>query len=314
MEREDQASIIVSGVSKRFGKTTALDDVSFSVSPGEVTGFVGPNGAGKSTTLRVILGLDAPDSGTALVSGQRYRDLRNPLRHVGALLDASALEPGRSGRNHLLWLAHSQGLGAKRVDAVIEQVGLQTAARRKARGYSLGMRQRLGIAAALLGDPPILILDEPFNGMDPDGIIWMRRLLRSLAAEGRAILVSSHLMRELEDVADHVVVLGRGRVLADASVAELIAGEAASQVTIRTSASTVAARFLQEAGADVVELNRDTLRVSGLDAERIVTLLGQHAVPFSEVSTQRATLEDVYLRLTGGAVEYRAGAEEVAVR
>ena len=314
MQQEREASITVQSVSKRFGSTVALDDISFSVSPGEVTGFVGPNGAGKSTTLRVILGLDAPDAGTALIGARRYRDLRTPLRHVGALLDASALEPGRSGRNHLLWLAHSQGLDAKRVDAVIEQVGLQTAARRRARGYSLGMRQRLGIAAALLGDPPTLILDEPFNGMDPDGIIWIRRLLRSLAAEGRAVLVSSHLMRELEDVADHIVVLGRGNVLANASVVDLISGEAANQVTIRTSASAVASQFLQEAGGSVVELNRDTLRVSGLDAERIVTLLGKHAVHVSEVSTHRATLEDVYLRLTAGAIEYRASAEEVAAR
>ncbi|HEX3723209.1 MAG TPA: ATP-binding cassette domain-containing protein, partial [Nitrolancea sp.] len=200
MNQIGDATITVNDLRKRFGKTVALDGMTFTVHPGEVTGFVGPNGAGKSTTMRVILGLDAPDEGKALIGGQRYQSLRHPLRHVGALLDASALEPGRSGRNHLLWLAHSQGMDAQRVDAVIEQVGLQSAARRKARGYSLGMRQRLGIAAALLGDPPILIMDEPFNGMDPDGIIWMRRLLGSLAAEGRAVLVSSHLMSELEDV------------------------------------------------------------------------------------------------------------------
>ena len=185
-----------------------------------VTGFVGPNGAGKSTTMRVILGLVPADEGTALIDGTPYRDLDRPLTHVGSLLDASALHPGRTARNHLLWLAHSQGLPARRVDEVIDQVGLTSAARRRAGGFSLGMRQRLGIAAALLGDPPVLMLDEPFNGMDPDGIIWMRAFLRSLAAQGRAVLVSSHLMGELQDTADHLVVAGRGRAVADAPVAE----------------------------------------------------------------------------------------------
>ena len=213
-----EATIEVAGLRKRFGPTVALDGMS-SPSAGPGHGFVGPNGAGKSTTMRVILGLDAADEGTALVSGQPYASLRHPLSHVGALLDAAALQPSRSGRNHLLWLAHSQGLGARRVDEVIEQAGLQSAARRKAGGYSLGMRQRLGIAAALLGDPPVLMLDEPFNGMDPEGIVWMRGFLRSLAAQGRAVLVSSHLMSELQDTADHLVVVGRGKVIADTSVA-----------------------------------------------------------------------------------------------
>jgi ABC-2 type transport system ATP-binding protein len=314
VEQENEARITVNGLCKRFGSTVALEGMTFNVNPSEVTGFVGPNGAGKSTTMRVILGLDAPDAGSALIGGRRYQDLRNPLRHVGALLDASALEPGRSGRNHLLWMAHSQGMNGKRVDEVIEQVGLQPAARRKARGYSLGMRQRLGIAAALLGDPPILMLDEPFNGMDPDGIIWVRRLLRSLASEGRAILVSSHLMGELEDIADHVVVIGRGKALADSSVSELIGGASQGHITLRTTQPAAASRILQNAGAVVVDVNRDTLHVSGLETERIVALLGQHTVPFSEVSAHRATLEEVYLRLTGGAVEYRAGAEEVMAR
>ena len=214
-----EATIEVTGLRKRFGPTLALDGMTFTVQPGQVTGFVGPNGAGKSTTMRVILGLDAADDGSALVGGQPYASLRHPLSHVGALLDAAALQPSRSARNHLLWLAHSQGLTARRVDAVIEQAGLQTVARRKAGGYSLGMRQRLGIAAALLGDPPVLMLDEPFNGMDPEGIVWMRGFLRSLAGQGRAVLVSSHLMSELQDTADHLVVVGRGRVIADTSVA-----------------------------------------------------------------------------------------------
>ena len=216
-------SIEVRGVRKRFGATTALDGMTFAVRPGQVTGFVGPNGAGKSTTMRVVLGLDAPDAGVALVHGRPYRALRNPLRTLGSLLDASALQPARTARNHLLWLAHSQGLGARRVDEVIGQVGLEAVAGRRAGGYSLGMRQRLGIAAALLGDPPALMLDEPFNGLDPDGIIWMRRLLRTLAGQGRAVLVSSHLMNELQGSADHVVVAARGRVVADASVADLLA-------------------------------------------------------------------------------------------
>src|SRR5215510_10900035 len=198
-----EATIELTGLRKRFGPAVALDGISFTVATGQVTGFVGPNGAGKSTTMRVILGLDAPDAGHALIGGRPYRSLRRPLTRVGALLDAAALQPSRTARNHLLWLAHSQGLGRRRVDEMVEQVGLKSAIRRPAGGFSLGMRQRLGIAAALLGDPPILMLDEPFNGMDPEGIVWMRGFLRALAAEGRAVLVSSHLMSELQDTADH---------------------------------------------------------------------------------------------------------------
>jgi ABC-2 type transport system ATP-binding protein len=220
------ATIVVAGMRKRYGATLALDGMSFTVRPGLVTGFVGPNGAGKSTTMRAILGLASVEAGTALVGGKPYRSLRHPLTHLGSLLDAAAPHPGRSARNHLLWLAHSQGLPARRVDEVIEQVGLTPAARRKAGGYSLGMRQRLGIAAALLGDPPIVMLDEPFNGMDPDGIIWMRGFLRSLAADGRAVLVSSHLMSEVQHIADNLVVAGRGRTIADAGVAELLGDRA----------------------------------------------------------------------------------------
>ena len=224
------ATIEVTGLRKRFGPTVALDGMTFTVQPGQVTGFVGPNGAGKSTTMRVILGLDAADAGTALVGGRPYRTLRRPLGQVGSLLDAAALQPSRSARNHLLWLAHSQGLDARRVDAVIEQAGLQSAARRKAGGYSLGMRQRLGIAAAMLGDPPVLMMDEPFNGMDPEGIIWMRGFLRSLAGQGRALLVSSHLMSELQDMADHLVIVGRGKVIADTSTRELLAAVSGDRV------------------------------------------------------------------------------------
>src|SRR5215469_11393283 len=231
-----EATIEVTGLCKRFGQTLAVDQLSFTVAPGQVTGFVGPNGAGKSTTMRVILGLDAADSGSALIGGRPYGSLRDPLHHVGALLDAGALQPGRRARNHLLWLAHSQGLGARRVDEVIEQAGLGDVAKRRAGGYSLGMRQRLGIAAAMLGDPPVLMMDEPFNGMDPEGIVWMRGFLRGLAAEGRAILVSSHLMSELQDTADHLVVVGRGKVIADTTVASLLAAASGDRVTLRTQA------------------------------------------------------------------------------
>src|SRR5450755_2857999 len=303
-----EATIEVTGLRKRFGTAVALDGLSFTVTPGQVTGFVGPNGAGKSTTMRVILGLDAADEGSALVGGQPYRSLRHPLSHVGALLDAAALQPSRSARNHLLWLAHSQGLAARRVDQVIEQAGLTSAARRKAGGYSLGMRQRLGIAAALLGDPPIIMLDEPFNGMDPEGIIWMRGFLRSLAAQGRAVLVSSHLMSELQDTADHLVVAGRGKAIADTSVADLIAAASGNRVALRTTARPDAMTVLAHAGAAVAATGRDTITVSGLPPDRIVTLLSESAVPFSEVSAHRVTLEDAYMELTRDAVEFRAAA------
>jgi ABC-2 type transport system ATP-binding protein len=298
--------IAVAGLRKRYGATRALDGMSFTVHPGLVTGFVGPNGAGKSTTLRVILGLDTADAGTALIGGKPYRSLRNPLNHVGSLLDASALHPSRSGRNHLLWLTHSQGLSARRADEVIELAGLTPAARRKAGGYSLGMRQRLGIAAALLGDPPVMMLDEPFNGMDPEGIVWMRGFLRSLAAEGRAVLVSSHLMSELQGTADHLVVAGRGRAIADTSVAGLIAAASGNRVAVRTAARPDAMTVLTRAGAAVAAAGPDTITVSGLPPDRIVTLLGNGAVPFSEVSAHRVSLEEAYLDLTRDAAEFRA--------
>ena len=307
-----EATIEVVGLRKRFGPTLALDGMSFTVGPGQVTGFVGPNGSGKSTTMRVILGLDAADQGSALIGGQPYVSLRHPLSHVGSLLDAGALQPSRSARNHLLWLAHSQGLGVKRVDEVIEQAGLSSAVRRKAGGFSLGMRQRLGIAAALLGDPPVLMMDEPFNGMDPEGIVWMRGFLRSLAAQGRAVLVSSHLMSELQDTADHLVVVGRGKVIADTSVAELIATAFDGRVTVRTTARSEAMTVLAHAGAVVAAADRDTLIISGLAAEKIVALLGESGVPFSEVSAHRATLEEAYMELTRDAVEFRAAASEDA--
>ncbi len=302
-----EATITVTGLHKRFGSTVALSGMSFTVRPGHVTGFVGPNGAGKSTTMRVILGLDAADEGSALVGGQPYRRLRHPLRHVGALLDAGALHPARTGRNHLLWLAHSQGLTRKRVDEVLTLTGLGGVGRRRAGGYSLGMRQRLGIAAALLGDPPVLMLDEPFNGLDPEGVVWIRGFLRGLAGEGRAVLVSSHLMSELEDTADHLVVVGRGRVIADTSVAALIAEASGDRVSLRTAARTEAMSALARAGATVAATDRDTLTVTGLPAGEVVALLTTAGVPFSEVSAHRARLEEAYMELTRDAVEFHAG-------
>jgi len=300
-----QAAIEVNGLRKRFGPTLALDGMSFTVEPGHVTGFVGPNGAGKSTTMRVILGLDAADEGRALVGGKPYASLRQPMRVLGSLLDAGALQPSRSARNHLLWLAHSQGLAARRVDEVIEQAGLAGVARRRAGGYSLGMRQRLGIAGAMLGDPAAIMLDEPFNGMDPEGIVWMRGFLRSLAAGGRAVLVSSHLMSELQDTADHLVVVGRGQVIADTTMASLLATASGDRVTLRTSTRPEATAVLEYAGATVVASGQDVLTISGLAPERVVALLGEKAVPFSEVSAHRATLEQAYMELTRQAVEFR---------
>ena len=308
------AAIDVTGLRKRFGPVLALDGMSFAVKPGQVTGFIGPNGAGKSTTMRVILGLDAADQGTALVGGRRYTSLPRPLTWLGSLLDASALQPSRSARDHLLWLAHSQGLSASRVDTVIEQVGLAAAARRKAGGYSLGMRQRLGIAAAMLGDPPALMFDEPFNGMDPEGIIWMRSLLRDLATQGRAVLVSSHLMGELEGSAHHLVIVGRGKVIADTSTAELLASTAGGRVEVRTAAAARAEAVLAGAGATVSPAGTQMLTVSGLPAEQVVAALTGGGVPFAEVTSHRSSLEQAYLELTEGAAEYRAAAAKEAAR
>jgi ABC-2 type transport system ATP-binding protein len=300
-------TIEVAGLRKRFGRTLALDGMTFTVSPGQITGFIGPNGAGKSTTMRVILGLDKTDEGAALVNGRPYASLRDPLTQVGALLDAAALQPSRTGRNHLLWLAHSQGLSARRVDEVIALAGLQTAARRKAGGYSLGMRQRLGIAAALLGDPSALMFDEPFNGMDPEGIVWIRGLLAALAAEGRAVLISSHLMSELQDSVDRVVIVGRGTVIADTSVADLLASVSGDRVELRTGARAEAMTVLARAGAEVAATAPEVLTIKNLSAELTVAALTASQIPFTEVSAHRATLEEAYLELTKDAVEYQSG-------
>ena len=301
------AAIEVRDLTKRYGSTLAVDGVSFAVRAGHVTGFVGPNGAGKTTTMRVILGLHTADAGSALVTGRPYRTLRTPLRHVGALLDAAAVHPGRRARDHLLWMAHSNGLPTRRVDEVLELVGLGSVARRRAGGFSMGMRQRLGIAGALLGDPPVLIFDEPVNGLDPEGILWIRGLLKELAAEGRAVLVSSHLMGELEGSADHLVVIGRGRVIADTSVRELLAAASGGRVVVRTSARPEAMTVLANAGATVAATAPDMITIEGMGGDQVAALLARHGLPFSELAQHRASLEEAYMDLTRDAVDYAGG-------
>src|SRR5262245_60271416 len=301
-------TIEVRGLHKRYGRTVALDGLTFRVEPGHVTGFVGPNGAGKSTTMRVILGLDAPDTGTALVSGRLYRTLRTPLREVGALLDAGAVHPGRRARDHLRWMAQSNGLSDRRVDEVLDLVGLTSVARRRAGGFSLGMRQRLGIAAALLGDPPILMFDEPVNGLDPEGVHWIRGFLRGLAADGRAVLVSSHLMSELEDTADHLVIVGRGRLIADTTVREMLGAASDGRVIVRTIRPAEATAVLVAAGGSVLPSDPGGLTVMGLPADRVIGLFAKHKIPVSEVALRRPSLEEAYLALTHEAVEFGSAA------
>jgi ABC-2 type transport system ATP-binding protein len=300
------ATIEADGLTKRYGAITAVDRLSFTVAPGRVTGLVGPNGAGKSTTMRLLLGLARPDSGSALVNGRPYRKLGSPLREVGALLDAAATHPGRRARDHLLWLAHSNGLPPRRVEEVLELVGLTAVANRRTGGFSLGMAQRLGIAATLLGDPPVLLFDEPVNGLDPDGIRWIRGLLRYLAGAGRAVLVSSHLMRELEGTADHLLVIGRGRLIADTSVGDLLAGTSANRVAIRTPTPTAAMTLLARAGATVASTGQDTLTVTGLPAPRIADLLAERGLRLHELAPQRLSLEEAYMELTRDAADYQA--------
>jgi ABC-2 type transport system ATP-binding protein len=299
-------AIEVRSVTKRYGRTRAVDCLSFDVEPGRVTGFVGPNGAGKSTTMRVILGLDAPDRGQARVCGRLYRDLPAPLREVGALLDAGATHPGRRAQDHLLWLARSNGLPKSRVAEVLELVGLADVARKRAGGFSLGMAQRLGIAAAMLGDPPVLVLDEPVNGLDPDGIRWIRAFLRALADEGRAVLVSSHLMGELEGIADELVVIGRGRLIAHASVSELLASRSNGRVHLRTPQVAEAMTALAGVGGTVTSSEPDTVVVSGLEPDRIAAVVVGHGLGLHELYRERASLEDAFIDLTRDATEYVA--------
>jgi ABC-2 type transport system ATP-binding protein len=300
-----ETSIEVEGLTKRYGDALAVDELSFTAPAGRVTGFVGPNGAGKSTTMRMILGLAAPDAGTALVNGRPYGELEAPLRQIGGLLEAGSLHPGRRAHDHLLWLAQSNGLPPSRVDEVLDLVGLTSVARKRAGGFSLGMSQRLGIAAAMLGDPPVLMLDEPVNGLDPEGIRWIRGLLRSLAAEGRAVLVSSHLMSELQGTADHLVVIGRGRLIADRGMEDLLGAASADTVTVRTPDPGEATVVLANAGATVSSTGVNVLEISGLSTEEVAAVLAQHGLRLRELTPHRASLEDAYMELTRDETEYR---------
>ncbi|XVQ13129.1 ABC transporter ATP-binding protein [Spirillospora sp. CA-255316] len=301
--------IALDGLTKRYGETTAVRGLTLTIEPGLVTGFLGPNGAGKSTTMRMILGLDRPTSGTALVNGRRYADFPHPLREVGALLDAKALHPGRSARAHLLATARSNGIPAARVDEVLATVGLTDVARKRAGQYSLGMSQRLGIAGALLGDPGVLMFDEPVNGLDPDGVRWVRELMRSLAAEGRTVFVSSHLMSEMELTADRLVVIGKGRLLADAPIADIIAASSRHRVKVRSPHEAglreLAVR-LHAQGASAEETAPGELLVSGVRVEPVGELAHRLGVPLYELSPQDATLEQAYMELTADSVEYGA--------
>ncbi|MBC2869380.1 ABC transporter ATP-binding protein [Streptomyces mexicanus] len=293
-------------LTKRYGDKTVVDDLSFTVEPGRVTGFLGPNGAGKSTTMRLLLGLDRPDAGEATVNGVPYRELDRPLSVVGALLEARAVHTGRSAFHHLLCLAQTQGIGRHRVEEVIEQVGLASVAHKRAGGFSLGMGQRLGIAAALLGDPAALVLDEPVNGLDPEGIVWIRNLMKSLAAEGRAVFVSSHLMNEMAVTADHLIVIGRGRLVADCSTEEFIERSTERSVLVRTPDGTQLAGLLRREGATVTRTAEGDLDVTGIEAPRIAELAAADGLVLHELTTRRGSLEEAFMELTRDAVEYDA--------
>ncbi|WP_199552068.1 ABC transporter ATP-binding protein [Streptomyces sp. N35] len=299
-------SIEVAALTKEYGSTRAVDQLTFTVAPGKVTGFLGPNGAGKSTTMRLVLGLDRPTSGTATVGGRTYASLTDPLREVGALLDAQNAHASRTGRNHLRALAVSNGLPVRRVEEVLAETGLASAAGRRIKTYSLGMRQRLGIAAALLGDPPVIMLDEPSNGLDPEGIIWIRELLRRLAREGRTVLVSSHLMNETAAFADHLVVLGRGRLLADTPMREFLDEHSRARVRVRSTEQTRLRQVLVEQGY-VAEFTEDgKLTVEDAKAEDIGALAAREGVPILELADEQASLEQAYLALTAQDTEFAA--------
>jgi ABC-2 type transport system ATP-binding protein len=302
--------IEVHELSKRYGDKLAVDGLSFDVRAGQVTGFLGPNGAGKSTTMRLILGLDRPSHGYATIDGHHYRDLPRPLRTVGALLEARAVHTGRSAFNHLLVLAQTQGLPRSRVNEVIELVGLETAASGRAGTFSLGMGQRLGIAAALLGDPQVLILDEPVNGLDPEGIVWIRTLMKRLAAEGRTVFVSSHLMGEISNTADHLVVIGRGKLIADCPTTEFIEMNSEQSVLVRSPDAARLRDLVAAAGARVVDGADGAFSVFDMPAARIGELAARDGVVLHELSTQRASLEEAFMELTRESVEYGAARSE----
>jgi len=299
--------IEVSQLSKRFGPVTAVDGLSFAVRPGHVTGFLGPNGAGKTTTMRIILGLDAPTSGTALVDGRRYPGIIRPLHEVGSLLEANAVHGGRTAWFHLLSIAQSNGIGRRRVTEVLQLTGMDAVARRRVKGFSLGMKQRLGIAAALLGDPPVLMFDEPVNGLDPEGIHWIRQLFKSLAAEGRTVLVSSHLMSEMALTADHLIIIGRGRLIADTPTHQFVESRQRRDVLVRSPRAGDLAGLLTVRGAAVMPEDDGGLAVTGMDAPAIADLAAEHGIAVHELMPRHASLEDAYLDITSDSVEYRAG-------
>ncbi|GAA4111367.1 MULTISPECIES: ATP-binding cassette domain-containing protein [Streptomyces] len=298
-------------LTKRYGERTAVSDLSFSVRPGIVTGFLGPNGAGKSTTMRMLLGLDAPTSGRAVVNGRSYAEHRAPLHEVGAMLEARAIHTGRSAYNHLLALAATTGIPARRVNEVIDLVGLREVAKKRVGGFSLGMGQRLGIASALLGDPATVILDEPVNGLDPEGILWIRNLLKGLAAEGRTVLVSSHLMSEMALTAEHLIVIGRGRLIADTSVAEFTAQAAGDVVRVRTEDAEKLRALLAAPDVTVESREPGVLEVTGLSSDRIGRVAADHAIALAELTPQQASLEEAFMELTRDAVEFQAPAPEL---
>ncbi|MFI7389025.1 ABC transporter ATP-binding protein [Streptomyces tendae] len=303
-------SIDVQSLTKEYGTRRAVDDLTFTVRPGRVTGFLGPNGAGKSTTMRLVLGLDRPTSGTATVGGRAYTTLHEPLRHIGALLDADAAHGSRTARNHLRVLAASNRVPARRVDEVMEETGIASVARRRVKTFSLGMRQRLGIAAALLGDPEVVMLDEPSNGLDPEGIIWIRELLRRMAAEGRTVLVSSHLMNETASFADHLVVLGRGRLLADTPMRDFIDARVRPRVRVRTSDATALKTALARHGHDAVEHDDGYWTVHHARVDDIGRIMSGAGVPVLELAADEGTLEQAYLDLTATETEFAAQPQE----
>ncbi len=302
--------IEVRNLSKRYGKTLAVDNLTFDVKPGVVTGFLGPNGAGKSTTLRMMLGLDTPTAGSVTIDNKNYRDIAAPMQEVGSLLDAKAIQGGRSAYNHLLWVAQAAGIPKSRVGEVLDTVGLVDVARRKVDSFSLGMSQRLGIATALLGSPKTLLFDEPVNGLDPEGIIWIRNLMKRLASEGRTILVSSHLMSEMEDTAEHVLVIGRGKLIADMSIREFIQMSSRNHVRVVSPAAAVLADHLRSGGAAVVTEEDGGLVVTQMEAPQVGEIAAANSIVLHELSPQRASLESAFIELTRDSVEYHAGGDQ----
>jgi len=299
--------IEVRGLTKRYGEKVAVNDLTFGVEPGRVTGFLGPNGAGKTTTMRLILGLDYPDAGTVSLDGQRYSGLANPMREVGALLDAKAVHGGRSAYNHLLCLAQTNNLPRKRVGEVLDLVGLSEVARKRSKGFSLGMSQRLGIAATMLGDPKVLMFDEPVNGLDPEGILWIRNLMKALAAEGRTVFVSSHLMSEMENTAEHLIVIGKGKLIADCTMNEFIARSSGAAVRVRTPCADRLALMLAAKGGEATADGDGTLLVRGLTTDAIGDIAFEQGIRVHELSALRASLEEAFMELTADSVEFHAG-------